>query len=120
MSMFSHLYGQSEAPAPGGSAVNRSDPSASPLADVNHRLETLTLLCMAMWSLIQEETKLTEQDLVERVKQCDLLDDVADGKITRKLAKCSACGRPMSPRHKRCIYCGADRLILSPFDTLSS
>ena len=57
------------------------------------RLERLALICMAMWSLVQSETNLTEDDLFERVKEIDLMDGVTDGKITRQVAQCGSCRR---------------------------
>ncbi len=85
---------------------------------LEHRLDRLALICMAMWSLIQSDTNLTEDDLLARVKEIDLMDGAADGKITRQVAKCSQCDRPMSTRHTKCIYCGSGQLIASAFDTV--
>ena len=82
------------------------------------RLDRLALICMAMWSLIQSETNLTEDDLLQRVKEIDLMDGSTDGKITRKVLRCETCTRPVSSRHTRCIYCGSDQLVASAFDTV--
>jgi hypothetical protein len=82
------------------------------------RLERLALICMAMWSLVQSETNLTEEDLLERVREIDMMDGTADGKITRQVVRCSKCDRPMSSRHTRCIYCGSENLVASAFDTV--
>jgi hypothetical protein len=89
--------------------------------DVSHmedRIERLSLVCMAMWSLIQDKTKLTEDDLLERVKMIDLMDGVEDGKASRGVQKCRACNRVMSPRHQKCLYCGAAKLAQSAFDKI--
>lgn len=119
MSVFWNLHQQNLASnAPMTSGARPTEPSAR-IAELEDRLDRLTLVCLAMWTLVQEETKLTEQDLIERVKRIDLMDGTADGKVTPQIAKCSKCGRPMSPRHKRCIYCGEARLVLSAFDTLT-
>jgi len=83
---------------------------------IEKRLDKLTLICMALWSLLSEKVQLSEEDLMERVKTIDLMDGEADGKLKRQVAKCSQCGRVMSPRHSRCLYCGADRLQLTAFD----
>jgi len=85
---------------------------------LDDRLDRLSLVCLAMWSLIQDKTNVTEQDLLDRVKTLDLMDGVEDGKVTRTVAKCSKCDRVMSTRHRRCLYCGAGKLIESAFDTL--
>lgn len=93
----------------------------SPTSDVallEDRVERLTLVCMAMWSLLQDKTNLTEQDLSERVEVIDMMDGNPDGKASRTVKKCHSCGRPMSMRHRRCLYCGADKLHTSAFDAV--
>ena len=84
--------------------------------DFEQRIDKLTLISMAMWSFVSEKLGVTEEQLIERVKQIDLMDGVADGKLKRQLAKCSSCGRVMSPRHAKCLYCGADKLQITAFD----
>ncbi len=99
------------------SRVKGPEPANDPVL-LEDRVDRLALICMAMWSLIQSETNLTEDDLLERVKQIDLTDGVADGKITRHVARCGQCDRPVSSRHTRCIYCGSWQLVASAFDTI--
>ncbi len=77
---------------------------------LGERLDKLVLVNMAMWSLIQERTGVTEEDLANRVQEIDLRDGVADGKVTKKLRQCSKCGRAMSRRHNKCLFCGNDQL----------
>ena len=96
--------------------------SGAKKSDVRHledKLERLVLINLAMWTLIQETTNLTEADLLERVAGIDLMDGVEDGKVTRQVAKCDDCGRVMSPKHDRCLYCGANKLVLSAFDSIT-
>ena len=64
------------------------------------------------------KTNLKEEDLLQRVRDIDVMDGVEDGRITPQIAKCSQCERVMSPRHKKCIYCGTKRLVLGAFDTI--
>ena len=80
------------------------------------RLDKLTLVNMAVWSLVREQLELTEEQLAERVREIDLADGVEDGKVTPQVAKCPKCGRVMSPRHKKCLYCGAAKLTITAFD----
>jgi ribosomal protein S27AE len=47
-----------------------------------------------------------------------LADGVEDGKITRMIQQCPRCQRVMSPRHKRCLYCGYAELQQSAFEKL--
>lgn len=85
------------------------------LRRVEDKLDKLTLVCMAMWSLVCEKTDLTEEQLTERVQQIDLQDGEADGKVTQSLKECPRCGRTMSARHSRCLYCGTERTGSTPF-----
>ncbi|QQE11863.1 hypothetical protein JD969_20695 [Planctomycetota bacterium] len=86
--------------------------------DLEDRIDRLSLVCMAMWSLLQDKTNLTEADLLERVRAIDLMDGVEDGKATKTISKCQSCGRTMSQRHQRCLYCGAEKLASSAFDKI--
>lgn len=110
-----------------GSGISASEGARAAAAagsakrDVSHledRIERLSLVCMAMWSLIQDKTQLTEADLLERVKMIDLMDGVEDGKAAKGVQKCHACQRVMSPRHRKCLYCGAQKLAQSAFDAI--
>ena len=118
--MFGHRYGRTTGAVAGDAvrartAAETAQRDASQLED---RLERLSLVCMAMWSLIQDKTRVTEQELLDRVKTLDLMDGVADGKATRTVSKCPECSRIMSPRHQRCLYCGAGKLVESAFDAV--
>lgn len=70
------------------------------------QLDRLELICKALWSLLKEQTNLTEEDIARRVQEIDLADGVQDGKITKQLSVCPQCQRPLSQRHHRCLYCG--------------
>ncbi len=104
-------------------AARRSESKAgqiqSDLALLNERLDKLVLLSMAMWSLLQEQTALTEQQLTDRAQDIDLRDGVLDGKITQSVVqKCDNCGRAMSRRHRRCLFCGGVSLSETPFESV--
>lgn len=116
---YSGGYGRvSEVAANAGRAEAQADRANREVASLEDRIDHLTLLNMAMWSLLQEKTGLTEQDLLDRVRQIDLQDGVEDGKARKQIAKCPKCGRTMSPRHRRCLYCGAGDLNYTAFDSV--
>lgn len=94
----------------------QSSDTSSELDFIEGRLDRLTLVCMAMWSLIQDKTNLTEEDLLERVRVIDMMDGTTDNKAKRSMQKCANCDRPMSMRHQRCLYCGHEKLVQSAFD----
>jgi len=97
----------------------RADAAAGQVKRLEDRLDKLTLVCMALWSLLGEQLDLSEERLMERMREIDLRDGVPDGKVTPEVARCPKCNRVMSPRHKRCIYCGAARLNVTAFDSLT-
>ncbi len=83
--------------------------AASQVRSFEERLDKLTLVSMALWSLLKETTDLTEEDLMERVKEIDLSDGKLDGKVRHALLRCPECSRVMSAKHKCCLYCGYDK-----------
>lgn len=97
----------------------RMEETRRDIQDLEQRLGKLTLICLALWSLVQEKTNLKEEDLLQRVQQIDLLDGTQDGRITPQIAQCSQCGRVMNPRHQKCLYCGHPRLVISAFDAIT-
>ena len=91
---------------------------AGEIRELTERMDRMTLVCAAMWSLL-EETGLTQAKLLERIRQLDLADGRADGKISQQVKQCPQCKRAMSLRHARCLYCGAKRLNVTAFDGLA-
>ncbi len=82
------------------------------------RLDALTLMSMAMWSLLEEKLGVTEAELAKRVEEIDLRDGKLDGRVSPTLAECPSCGRRMSARHRHCLYCGAEGLKQGPMSGL--
>lgn len=82
------------------------------------QLEKLSLVCQAMWTLVQERTGLTDQDLLERVTELDLKDGVLDGKYTKPPVDCPKCDAKISRKFNRCLFCGEEYTDGSAFDTL--
>lgn len=84
--------------------------------ELEERLDRLAMLSAAMWTLIRDRTRLTEDDLVEKLNELDLRDGVEDGRVGRAVLACTQCGRPVSSRSAKCQYCGAPRPMDSAFD----
>lgn len=104
-----------------GAAARAGTEAAQATASARHleaRLERLSLVCMAMWSLLQDKLGVTEEELIQRVKLLDTIDGVEDGKATRTVGRCANCHRPMNARHQKCLYCGAQKIVQSAFDTI--
>jgi len=77
------------------------------IAEMERLIETLALTCQAMWELLREQGKLTDEMLVKRMQEVDLRDGRRDGRIGASATTCSGCSRPNNPRHGHCVYCGA-------------
>jgi hypothetical protein len=110
------IAGIAGADAAGRSIPQATEASAAALRALEDRLERLVLVNTAMWEILRDKAKITEEDLMLKVLEIDLRDGNEDSKVTRTVAKCEKCGRAMSPRHAKCIYCGAERLVVSAFD----
>lgn len=80
------------------------------------QVNRLTLVSHAMWTLLSQATHLTEQQLIDRVREIDLRDGVEDGKVSRKVSQCQRCRRTVHARHRRCLYCGQPIQAANAFD----
>ena len=85
---------------------------------VDERVSHLALLCRAMFELIQERTDISNEDLAKKMEEVDLRDGHADGKISTVVKKCSQCGRTISPKFNRCLYCGHQEGNADPFNAI--
>jgi len=86
--------------------------------DMDEKIDRLALICRAMWELLRDSSSFSEEALQEKVTEVDLRDGIRDGKVTVPPKKCPECGRTVSKRHRRCIYCGAESLMDTAFDAL--
>jgi hypothetical protein len=79
--------------------------AATQIQELASRVDKLTLVTHAMWTLLSERTNVTEEDLVRRVTELDGQDGSVDGKVTRPPQKCS-CGAMVCTKFQRCLFCG--------------
>ncbi len=90
--------------------------TGSQVDELRLKLDRLVLINMALWSFIQETTGKTEEDLIARVRELDLIDGQADGKIQTRVFKCQQCGRTLNKRQSKCLYCGSERQYTTIFE----
>ena len=100
-------------------SARESRENAREVSNLEERVDKLVLICTSLWELLKERTDLSEEDLMSKVREIDLRDGTAVGKITVGLQNCHKCGRTMSPKHRRCLYCGADGLEQDAFGAAS-
>jgi predicted Zn-ribbon and HTH transcriptional regulator len=94
-----------------------SGASKSDIESLQNRFEKLKLVTMAMWTFLKDEKNITEDALIERVREIDKLDGSADGKLRLGTKKCGKCGRTLNPKFEKCLYCGFVTPIGSVFET---
>ncbi|MAV34951.1 MAG: hypothetical protein CMJ59_05790 [Planctomycetaceae bacterium] len=70
------------------------------------KVDSLALTCQALWELLRDRTRLTKEELTEKVNEIDLRDGKVDRKMGSRGQPCSQCGRVLSKRRMRCLYCG--------------
>jgi len=78
--------------------------------ELNRRMDSLLLINMAMWSILEQKLGVTEEELSQRITDIDLRDGKLDGRVGTSAQECPTCGRVMSVRHQRCMYCGQESL----------
>ncbi len=111
MGMFYNMRQDSKiraADSAAASAGNKAKQAEDRVKELHQRLDHLTLYCQAMWELIRENTRLEEQDLLNKAREIDERDGKADGKIGVSVVSCPSCGRNSNSTKKACMYCGVE------------
>ena len=85
--------------------------------DIDDRIDRLTLMCEAMWSLIEDNTALTTDDLERRIHDLDIADGRRDLRRQRTARPCE-CGAMVPISSLNCPFCGAPAMKDTPFDTV--
>lgn len=100
----------------GHSAHRAADRAHSKASSVEFDVEKLFLVTHALWSILKEKHGYSDDDLIKRVTEIDLLDGKLDGKLSRTESRpnCAKCGRKIMGQRDCCMYCG-QRTTTSPF-----
>ncbi|MCL2646932.1 MAG: hypothetical protein FWD61_07985 [Phycisphaerales bacterium] len=119
MSLFPSAYrGGSDSNANAARAASEAAAAGRSAREVEDRLERLTLICRAMWELLREKGIAVEEELIAKMAIIDAADGVADGKQTEQIHKCPKCGRTLQRRATKCLYCNAEYMPTSVFETI--
>lgn len=95
----------SQSASDASAAARRSE---SAVARLESRIERLALVTEALWTLLEERVGITEGELLDRIREIDLSDGVLDGRVRHGTFECPHCGRVLSRRNLRCLYCGVE------------
>ncbi len=84
-------------------------------ADLEERIDQLSLISEAMWELLRDSSNISETMLLNKVEEIDIRDGKLDGKKD-KSKLCNSCGRKINPRRKQCVFCGETEIIESAWE----
>jgi hypothetical protein len=70
------------------------------------KMDRLALICCALFELMQTRDGISEEQLRKTIADIDLRDGQADGRVTPRPKKCPTCGATISPKFRRCLFCG--------------
>ncbi|MEM7477625.1 MAG: hypothetical protein AAF483_21770 [Planctomycetota bacterium] len=87
-------------------ATRRATSVEAKLSDCEEKIDSLALVCQAMWELLSAKTPDADAILRAKIEEIDLRDGIRDGKMGRVSKTCPECSRPVHARHRRCMYCG--------------
>jgi hypothetical protein len=73
----------------------------SDLEVLQDRFDRLKLVTMALWTFVRDEKGITEDQLMERVKEIDAFDGSKDGKLKIGIRKCGKCGKALNPKFEK-------------------
>jgi hypothetical protein len=82
-------------------ATSKANAAEQRVRELEHRVQRLALACNAMWSLLKVQTGLTDDQLREAVEQID------KAVMEAPAPQCAGCGRRLTRRQGKCMYCGA-------------
>lgn len=75
-------------------------------SEFNTNIEKLTLLCQAMWALIEETTDLTEEDLEDKILELEILRGDLFEEIEETAESCPQCNAAIPAAMDKCQFCG--------------
>ena len=90
----------------------------SQVRELEAKINKLSMINMALWEIIKADTQRKDDDLYTMVQDIDLRDGRLDGKVKNEIKKCHKCGRTMSRRHQRCLYCRSPALDPDLFESI--
>lgn len=83
--------------------------------DIDEKIDRLALICQAMWELTIENSNISQQDLLNKTRKLGLFTISFSRELENIPKKCVKCGKTVSPKYKKCIYCGSSEFLDSTF-----
>ena len=82
--------------------------------DLVARIDRLTLVVEAMWTMLEEDGR-TEDDLIAKISELDQMDGNEDGVRIAPPRTCPSCKAKVGSTLRICQFCGADVGDPDPF-----
>lgn len=86
------------------------------LDDLARQVRKMALVNQALYELLKERTGITDEDLRRRVREIDLRDGTADGKLGAAPLRCPKCRGAVTVGGLSCPTCGATVAPKYPFE----
>lgn len=115
-----YLHGFLNGDISAGTAINTAEAvgearrARTATEGLDARLDRMTLAFEAMWTLVRDKLQVSDEDFAARMNDLDLSDGKLDGKVRKGAASCPKCGRTISRRLPKCIYC-SQPIVHDPF-----
>lgn len=108
MSMGSFSFGGygSSGSSQGAEANRKANNAQTRIRYLEANLGRAFLICEALWEILRDRAKISEQEFHDKLYEIDMRDGQVDGQNQRQVVQCPKCLRKVSPRHQACIYCG--------------
>lgn len=77
------------------------------MEDVDERFDKLLYIVRAIWA-IMEEQGLTSDDLIEKIQELDISDEIQDRTVRESAKTCPSCESIVPAGRENCQVCGTD------------
>jgi hypothetical protein len=102
-----------------GETVRTEEHLQSETQRLEAKIDGLALICQALIEILRDSGGVAESTIEDRIREIDLRDGRADGRIAGSPTECSRCSRPAHTRQRVCMYCGtrieSGMLVEKPF-----
>lgn len=95
------------------SALRRTSLNLDELA---RQMRKMALVNQALYELLKERTGISDEDLRRRIREIDLRDGAADGRLDASPLRCPKCQSAVTVGALSCQYCGATIAPKYPFE----
>lgn len=73
---------------------------------LEQKMESLLITTEALWEILKEKTNVTEEELLQKIKEIDLRDGKEDNRVAKKAPRrCPKCDRVIKKQVSKCSYC---------------